>query len=85
MYKSNRGSYRKQESLIKEFSNSCLGRAVIGVAIMIVLAIVALITNPSAETMQAEMRDNIRQCIQENDIPLLLVWFWRQYRFRSEQ
>ena len=67
MYKSNRGSYRKQESLIKEFSNSCLGRAIIGVAIMIVLAIVALITNPSAETMQAEMRDNIRQCIQEND------------------
>ena len=67
MKPSDRGSYRKKESLFSSFTNSCLGRILISIFILIVLMVIAVITKPSEETMFAETNDNIRQCIEEND------------------
>ena len=67
MYQKDRGSYRNKESLLAEFQHSCLGRVVIAAAILAVIAIFAIITCPSEETMHEEMNDNIRQCIEERD------------------
>lgn len=67
MYQQDRGSFRKQESLLSEFSHSCLGRLILFVAIVTVLAILAIMTKPSEQTMREEMTDNIRQCIEAND------------------
>ena len=67
MYQKDRGSYRNKESLLKEFRRSCLGRIVMTVGILGIIAIFAMITCPSEETMQEEMTDNIRQCIEERD------------------
>ena len=67
MNQAGRGSYRKKESIFTEFVNSCLGRTIIGLAILGILLLVAIITCPSEETMYEETRDNIRQCIEAND------------------
>lgn len=67
MDQSDRGSFRKKESLFKEFSKSCLGRLVITVAIMAIIAVVACLSKPSEKTMYKEMNDNILEWIQEND------------------
>jgi hypothetical protein len=62
----NRNSYKKK-SLVAEFFNSCLGKIVILIAICLVLMVVALMSVPSDEKIMAEMNDNIRECIQDND------------------
>lgn len=67
MYQQDRGSYRKNDSLFSEFTHSCLGRFIILIAILIILTIVAFITNPSEQTMRDDTVDNIRQCIETND------------------
>ena len=67
MSQSDRGTFRKKESLFKEFSKTCLGRLVIGTAILVVLAIIAWLSKPSEETMHQKMNDNITEWIQEND------------------
>ena len=73
MYQKDHGSYRNKESLLAEFQHSCLGRVVISAAILAVIAIIAIITCPSEETMYEEMNDNIRQCIEEKD-SLAIDW-----------
>lgn len=60
-------NYHKQESLFKEFRQSCLGRLIIAACILGILVVIAWLTNPSEQTMNKEMNDNIRQWIQEND------------------
>jgi len=67
MQQSDRGSYRKRDSLFKEFRQSCLGRLIISVAILAILSLVAWLTKPSEETMRKEMGDNILEWIQQND------------------
>ena len=47
MNQAGRGSYRKKESIFTEFVNSCLGRTIIGLAILGILLLVAIITCPS--------------------------------------
>ena len=49
-----------------EFTNSCLGKLVILAVIVVILLIVAIVTVPSDEEMQVQMKDNIRECIQDN-------------------
>lgn len=73
MYQKDHGSYRNKESLLAEFQHSCLGRVVISAAILAVIAIIAIITCPSEETMYEEMNDNIHQCIEEKD-SLAIDW-----------
>ncbi len=67
MYQTKRGDYRKKESLAGAFFNSCLGRIIILLGIMGILAIVAYITCPSEQSMREAMDDNIKQCILSND------------------
>ena len=67
MYQPDRGTYSKKENVGKQFYHSCFGKIVILLAALGVLALIALMTVPSEEKMREEMRDNIRQCIQEND------------------
>ena len=67
MYQNNRGSYRKKETLTQQFLHSCLGQLIIATGIIGAVLIVAHITRPSISTMETEMRDNVRQCIEERD------------------
>ena len=60
-------NYRTNESMGKMFMHSCLGKLVILIAVIIVLLIIAMMTKPSEQEMQAEMADNIMQCIEAND------------------
>ena len=66
MYQPDRGTYGK-ESYASMFFHSCLGKIVILVFLILALLLIARITIPSKEKMTAEMEDNIRECIQEND------------------
>lgn len=67
MYQTDRGDFRNQESLFKAFRHSCLGRFIIGLVILAILAFIAFLTCPSEKYMRDEMEDNIRQCIEERD------------------
>lgn len=67
MDQTDRGSYRKKDSVSKQFTRSCLGRAIIGAVVLVILLIIAFLTCPTEQEMRAEMNDNIRQCIEEND------------------
>ena len=61
-----RGSFRTNESVFKQFRQSCLGKIVIAGAIVVVILIIAAITNPSAEKMVRKTEDNIRQSIESD-------------------
>lgn len=67
MYQQDRGSYRKGESIFTEFSRSCLGKIVFALGFLTLLAIFAIITRPSEETMRNEILDDVRQSIEEGD------------------
>ncbi len=60
-------SFRTKENIGQMFYHSCLGKFVILIGVLVVIAIIAILTVPSEETMRKEMTDDIRQCIQEND------------------
>lgn len=62
----NRSSYKKQ-SMGSEFAHSCLGKVIIGIAVIIALLIIAIFTVPSESEMRMEMEDNIRECLQDNE------------------
>lgn len=62
----NSDTYKKQ-GIVQEFFNSCLGKIVIFLGVLLCLYIFALITVPSKELMFTETLDNIHECIQEND------------------
>ena len=61
------GSYRTKESWFKQFRRSCLGKIAIAAGVLLLLMIVAWLTNPSEKKMRAEMLDNIRQSIESRD------------------
>ncbi len=67
MHQPDRGTYRTKENVGQMFYHSCLGKFIILIGIMLIMAIIALFTVPSEKKMRKEMTDNIRQCIQEND------------------
>jgi len=67
MYQNDRGSYRKQETISHKFTHSCLGQLIIGAAIVGCLLLLATLTCPSRETMESEIKDDIKQCILEGD------------------
>jgi hypothetical protein len=67
MYQSDRGGYRTNESFFGMIWNSCLGKTVILLLILGLIALIACITRPSEQHMREEMMDNIRQCIERND------------------
>ncbi len=50
-----------------EFWHSCLGKLVFLAAFIGVILIIAAMTVPDEQTMEEEMTDNIRQCIEAND------------------
>ena len=60
-------SYRTKESGFKQFRRSCLGKIVMAAAVLVILLIIAWLTNPSEQKMRAEMLDNIRQSIESRD------------------
>ncbi len=62
----NSNTYKKQ-SLGSEFMHSCLGKIIILTLVIIVLLIIAVMTVPSDQVMAAEMEDNVREFLQDND------------------
>lgn len=62
----NSDKYKKQ-GILQEFFNSCLGKIVILLFVLLGLYIFALITVPSQKMMLVETVDNIHECLQEND------------------
>ena len=67
MEQNDRGNYRTHESLAHEFVHSCLGKIIILAVFIGALLVIGHFTIPDEETMMAEMTDNIRQCIADND------------------
>lgn len=67
MYQNDRGSYRTKESGFKKFRHSCLGKIVIALGVVVVMLVVAALTNPSYKKMKEDMEDNIRQSIWSRD------------------
>jgi hypothetical protein len=67
MYQNDRGSYRTKESLFTQFYHSCLGKFILAVVTLCILAFVAHITRPSERKMLEKMTDNVRQCIEKPD------------------
>lgn len=58
--------FRKEESVAKALSHTCLGRIIILAGFGLVLLIVAYITAPTESEMQREMEDNMIQCLEEH-------------------
>ena len=63
----NNTNYRTNESFTQEFTRSCLGRIIIAGVIILVGLLVAYFTAPKESDMNAEMEDNIMQCLEVND------------------
>ena len=62
----NTNTYKKQ-GVMQEFLHSCFGKLLIFFIIALILLIIAIMTVPSTDVMRAEMNDNIRQCLIDND------------------
>lgn len=69
MNQADRGSYRNKKTLSQFLLHSCLGQLVLTISILLVLFIIACLTNPSPVKMKEKMWDNIRQSI-ESEAPL---------------
>lgn len=67
MYQSDRGNYRKTDSLLSIFLNTCLGKALVFSLIIGSIALLAFITCPSENYMRSQMNDNIGQCLGQAD------------------
>ncbi len=61
------GDYRKKMTLSQFLFHSCLGRLVLTLGILLVLFIIACLSNPSPNKMKVEMWDNIRQSLECED------------------
>lgn len=62
-----RGNYRKQETLTHAFTHSCLGRLLMLAVIVGAILVIARLTMPSRQQMIDETLDNVMQCIEAND------------------
>jgi hypothetical protein len=67
MYQSDRGGYRKKESVFGMFWHSCLGKIIVTGTVLVILMVIAYVTCPSEKYMREEMIDDIRQCIERPD------------------
>jgi hypothetical protein len=67
MYQTDRGTYRTNQNMFKQFRQSCLGKIAIAMGIVVVLLIIAAISNPSYKKMKDGMEDNIKQSIWSRD------------------
>jgi hypothetical protein len=67
MYQSDRGDYRKKESLFGMFWSSCLGRLIIVAVVMGIITLIAALSCPSEQTMREQLEDDIRQCLELSD------------------
>ena len=67
MDQSNNTNYKRQETAAEAFYHSCLGKLIILACVLAVLFIVAVMTKPTHEEMEAEIVDDILQCIAAND------------------
>lgn len=67
MYQSDRSSFRTKDSMSRAFTRTCLGKFVILFVVLLVLFLLAKLTRPGHDTMVAETRDGIMECIQDND------------------
>jgi hypothetical protein len=65
MYRSD--NFKQKETMGHAFANSCLGRIVIFLCIIVVLLIIAIFTKPSKKVMAAEATDGVLECIENND------------------
>ena len=61
------GSFRTKKGLSQFLFHSCLGRLVLTLGILLVLFIIACLTNPSSNKMKWGMWDNVRQSIESED------------------
>lgn len=60
-------SFRNKKSLSPFLLHSCLGQLILSISVLLVLFVIACITNPSGTRMKTEMWDNIRQSIESDD------------------
>ena len=67
MYQADNTNYRTNESFIQEFTRSCLGRIIIATVIILAALLMAYFTAPKESDMDAEMNDNLMQCLEVND------------------
>ena len=67
MYQADNTNYRTNESFIQEFTRSCLGRIIIATVIILAALLMAYFTAPRESDMDAEMNDNLMQCLEVND------------------
>ena len=62
----NRDTYKK-ETVFQEFYHSCLGKIIILAVLALILFVVGVMTLPTEAAIQAEVYDNVHQCLQDND------------------
>ena len=62
----NRDTYKK-DTIFQEFYHSCMGKIIILAGIAFILFLIGIITLPSESQIQAEVYDNIHQCLQDNE------------------
>ena len=67
MYQAENTNFKTNESFTQEFTRSCLGRIIIAGVIILVGLLVAYFTAPKESDMNAEMVDNLMQCLEVND------------------
>ena len=67
MYQADNTNYRTNQSFIQEFTRSCLGRIIIATVIILAALLMAYFTAPRESDMDAEMNDNLMQCLEVND------------------
>lgn len=67
MYQADNTNFKTNQSFTQEFTRSCLGRIIIAGVIILVGLLVAYFTAPKESDMNAEMEDNIMQCLEVND------------------
>lgn len=61
----NRDTY-KRDTVFQEFYHSCMGKLIILGVILFILFIIGIMTLPTERQIQAEVYDNIHQCLQDN-------------------
>ena len=67
MYQAENTNFKTNQSFTQEFTRSCLGRIIIAGVIILVGLLVAYFTAPKERDMNAEMEDNMMQCLEVND------------------
>ena len=67
MYQAENTNFKTNRSFTQEFTRSCLGRIIIAGVIILVGLLVAYFTAPKESDMDAEMTDNLMQCLEVND------------------